>query len=83
MTLVRVRPRISWITWRLAASAMHSQRNLQVSLDWSDFRVLAVGGAGLGSALVEVDIVVKLLISILSLLYVGKKTLDLYKQKKQ
>ena len=54
-----------------------------MSLDWSDFRVLAVGGAGLGSALVEVDIVVKLLISILSLLYVGKKTLDLYKQKKQ
>ena len=58
-------------------------RNLQVSLDWSGLRVLAVGGAGLGSALVELDIVVKLLISILSLLYVGKKTWDLYKQKKQ
>lgn len=54
-----------------------------MSLDWSDLRVLAVGGAGLGSALVELDIVVKLLISILSLLYVGKKTWDLYKQKKQ
>lgn len=54
-----------------------------MSLEWSDFRVLAVGGAGLGSALVEIDIAVKLLISILSLLYVGKKTWDLYKIKKQ
>jgi hypothetical protein len=52
-----------------------------VSLDWSDFRVLAAGGAGLGSALVELDIAIKLLISILSLLYISKKTWDLYKSK--
>tara|TARA_B100000700_G_scaffold275333_1_gene321076 strand:- start:1963 stop:2211 length:249 start_codon:yes stop_codon:yes gene_type:complete len=82
MTLVRVRLRISWITWRLAASAMHRLRNLQVNLEWSDFRVLAVGGAGLGSALVEIDIILKLVISVLSLLYVGKKTYDLYMNKK-
>lgn len=54
-----------------------------MSLEWSDFRVLAVGGAGLGSALVEIDMAVKLLISILSLLYVAKKTWDLYKSKKK
>ena len=54
-----------------------------MSLEWADLRVLAVGGAGIGSALVEIDIAVKLLISILSLLYVGKKTWDLYKRKKQ
>jgi hypothetical protein len=54
-----------------------------VSLEWSDFRVLAVGGAGIGSALVELDIVIKLAISVLSLLYVGKKTWDLYNRKKQ
>ena len=52
-----------------------------MSLEWADLRVLAVGGAGIGSALVEIDIAVKLLISILSLLYVGKKTWDLYKRK--
>jgi hypothetical protein len=47
-----------------------------------DVRVLAVGGAGLGSALVEIDIVLKVVISVLSLLYVGKKTYDLYINKK-
>ena len=62
------------------ASAMHSQRKLQLSPD--DVRVLAVGGAGLGSALVEIDIVLKVVISVLSLLYVGKKTYDLYINKK-
>ncbi len=62
------------------ASAMHSQRKLQLNLD--DIRVLAVGGAGLGSALVEIDIVLKVVISVLSLLYVGKKTYDLYINKK-
>ncbi len=61
-------------------SAMHSQRKLQLNLD--DIRVLAVGGAGLGSALVEIDIVLKVVISVLSLLYVGKKTYDLYINKK-
>ena len=62
------------------ASAMHSQRKLQLNLD--DIRVLAVGGAGLGAALVEIDIVLKVVISVLSLLYVGKKTYDLYINKK-
>ena len=59
---------------------MLSQRKLQLNLD--DIRVLAVGGAGLGSALVEIDIVLKVVISVLSLLYVGKKTYDLYINKK-
>jgi|TARA_B100001939_G_scaffold337690_1_gene342352 hypothetical protein len=51
-------------------------------LNLDDIRVLAVGGAGLGSALVEIDIVLKVVISVLSLLYVGKKTYDLYINKK-
>jgi len=51
-----------------------------VNLD--DLRVIAVGGAGVGSVLVEIDMALKLVITILSLLYVGKKTLDLYKNKK-
>ncbi len=53
-----------------------------MSLEWADLRVLAVGGAGIGSALVEIDIVLKLIITVLSLLYVGKKTYDLYMNKK-
>jgi len=51
-----------------------------VNLD--DLRVIAVGGAGVGSVLVEIDMALKLVITILSLLYVGKKTLDLYRNKK-
>jgi hypothetical protein len=51
-----------------------------VNLD--DLRVIAVGGAGVGSVLVEIDMALKLVITIFSLLYVGKKTLDLYRNKK-
>ena len=62
-----------------AARAMQS-RSLSLNLD--DLRVLVVGSAGVGSVLVEIDMALKLVITILSLLYVGKKTLDLYKNKK-
>ena len=55
-------------------------RTLLVNLD--DLRVILVGGAGVGSVLVEIDMALKLVITILSLLYVGKKTLDLYRNKK-
>ena len=55
-------------------------RSLSLNLD--DLRVLVVGSAGVGSVLVEIDMALKLVITILSLLYVGKKTLDLYKNKK-
>jgi hypothetical protein len=52
-------------------------------LNLEDLKVLAVGAAGLSSALVEIDIVLKLVISVLSLLYVGKKTYDLYVRNKE
>ena len=57
-------------------------RNLKL-LNLEDLKVLAVGAAGLSSALVEIDIVLKLVISVLSLLYVGKKTYDLYVTNKE
>jgi len=52
-------------------------------LNLNDLKVLIIGGAGLGSSLVEIDIVIKLVISIFSLLYVSKKTYDLYVNNKK
>lgn len=57
-------------------------RNLKL-LNLEDLKVLSVGAAGVSSALVEIDIVLKLIISVLSLLYVGKKTYDLYVRNKE
>lgn len=59
-----------------------AMRNLKL-LNLEDLKVLTVGAAGLSSALVEIDIVLKLVISVLSLLYVGKKTYNLYVRNKE
>tara|TARA_R100000808_G_scaffold12483_2_gene31062 strand:- start:1640 stop:1801 length:162 start_codon:yes stop_codon:yes gene_type:complete len=45
-------------------------------------KVIGATGLGTGNMLLDIDVILKLLISFLSLLYVAKKTYDLYFKKK-
>jgi hypothetical protein len=45
-------------------------------------KVIGATGLGTGNMLLDIDVVLKLLISFLSLLYVAKKTYDLYSKRK-
>jgi hypothetical protein len=45
-------------------------------------KVIGATGLGTGNMLLDIDVVLKLLISFLSLLYVAKKTYDLYRKRK-
>ena len=45
-------------------------------------KVIGATGLGTGNMLLDIDVVLKLLISFLSLLYVAKKTYDLYNKGK-
>ena len=52
-------------------------------MSWiDDIKVLAASVTGLGNWLIQMDILVKFLISLVSLLYIAKKCTDLYKGKK-
>ena len=52
-------------------------------MNWiDDIKVLAASVTGLGNWLIQMDILVKFLISLVSLLYIEKKCSDLYKGKK-
>ena len=45
-------------------------------------KVIGATGLGTGNMLLDIDVVLKLLISFFSVLYVTKKTYDLYKKGK-
>tara|TARA_Y100001968_G_scaffold21026_1_gene16619 strand:+ start:5075 stop:5236 length:162 start_codon:yes stop_codon:yes gene_type:complete len=53
-----------------------------VKFDLELIKVLGATGLGTGNILLDIDVVLKVLISFLSLLYVGKKVYDLYKNDK-
>lgn len=45
-------------------------------------KVIGATGLGTGNVLLDIDVVLKVSISLVSLLYVAKKTYDLYKKGK-
>jgi hypothetical protein len=47
-----------------------------------DLKVFAASFAGVGNWMVEIDLILKIGISTVSLIYVSKKTLDLFSKKK-
>ena len=51
-------------------------------LDLEDIKVILATSSGLGTWLVEMDLLLKAGISLVSFLYVTKKCLDLYRNKK-
>ena len=52
-------------------------------MNWlDDIKVVIAAGGGIGTWLVEMDMLLKFFISLVSLLYVTKKCSDLYKGKK-
>jgi len=50
-------------------------------LDLEDLKVVLASSSGLGTWLVEMDLLLKVGISLVSFLYVTKKCIDLYKKK--
>jgi len=52
-----------------------------MKFDLELIKVIGVTGLGTGNVLLDIDVFLKVLISFISLLYVAKKTLDLYKGK--
>ena len=52
-----------------------------MKFDLELIKVLGATGLGTGNVLLDIDVVLKLLISFLSLLYVSKKVWDLYTKK--
>tara|TARA_Y100001938_G_scaffold140828_1_gene209595 strand:+ start:56 stop:217 length:162 start_codon:yes stop_codon:yes gene_type:complete len=52
-------------------------------MNWiDDIKVTLAAGGGIGTWLIQMDMVLKFFISLVSLLYVSKKCVDLYKGKK-
>lgn len=50
-------------------------------MNWfDDCKVIAASVAGLGNWMLQVDLLLKVLISLMSLLYVTKKCVDLYRK---
>ena len=50
-------------------------------MNWvDDCKVIAASVAGLGNWMLQVDLLLKVMISLVSLLYVSKKCVDLYKK---
>lgn len=52
-------------------------------MNWlDDIKVTLAAGGGIGTWLIQMDMLLKFLISLVSLMYVAKKCTDLYKGRK-